>query len=483
MSHVQLLLISSYLNQARVEMEKVKREFLCNSSQALKMESTFDATSERECNVCLFDLHLSAAGCHYCSPDKYACLNHAKQLCACSWGAKFFLFRYDVNELNILVEALEGKLSAVYRWARSDLGLALSSCISKENSQASGNVGKSSSITEQAALRGITSALVMANSNHQKEKGCMEMVNSPKAVVRTCLKQREKPPVELVDSAKRVCSSLSNFSESAKNSSPIQSKKDSPPGSDTRGSPRNISVARNLIPKLEMKPSYQENNDVILLSDDEGEELGPKSSESTLKTPKNPSSEEDHLMNNTSCSSDMGSTKLMTSSPLMSAKTSSSELMKTEDLAKGEINLGGNQHDNISNRVSSSCSDAEAFSSLKDNKASNMPFIDDKLLNSQPCDADKPNSENIHRKLESDVNLMSMDSSQNVSCNPSGSQNNLDRYFRQKGPRIAKVVRRINCNVEPLDFGVVHPGKIWCDTHAIYPKGITPAIILVSSNF
>ncbi|KAF7147136.1 hypothetical protein RHSIM_Rhsim03G0111100 [Rhododendron simsii] len=117
--------------KTHVDMEWVRREFLCNSSHAVKMESNFDATSERECRVCLFDLHLSAAGCR-CSPDRYTCLNHTKHLCLCSWSAKFFLFRYDINELNILVEAVEGKLSAVYRWAKLDLGLALSSSVSKD---------------------------------------------------------------------------------------------------------------------------------------------------------------------------------------------------------------------------------------------------------------------------------------------------------------------------------------------------------------
>ncbi|KAE8720930.1 putative lysine-specific demethylase JMJ16 [Hibiscus syriacus] len=118
--------------KARVEMERLTREFLCSSSQTVKMDNFFDATSERECSICFFDLHLSAAGCH-CSPDRYSCLNHAKQLCSCPRGAKVFLFRYDINELNILVEALEGKLSAIYRWARLDLGLALSSYVSKDN--------------------------------------------------------------------------------------------------------------------------------------------------------------------------------------------------------------------------------------------------------------------------------------------------------------------------------------------------------------
>ncbi|KAM1086927.1 hypothetical protein ACFX2B_012370 [Malus domestica] len=53
----------------------------------------------------------------------------------------------------------------------------------------------------------------------------------------------------------------------------------------------------------------------------------------------------------------------------------------------------------------------------------------------------------------------------------SSSQNNLDRYYRQKGPRIAKVGRRISCVVEPLEIGVVLSGKSWCNTEAIFPKG------------
>ncbi|PWA51618.1 hypothetical protein CTI12_AA454150 [Artemisia annua] len=116
----------------RVEMERVRRDFLCTGSQSLKMEATFDSTNERECSVCYFDLHLSAAGCHNCSPAMYSCLNHTKQFCSCSSTSKFFLFRYDMSELGILVEALEGKLSAIYRWAKSDHGLALTNHTRKE---------------------------------------------------------------------------------------------------------------------------------------------------------------------------------------------------------------------------------------------------------------------------------------------------------------------------------------------------------------
>lgn len=47
-----------------------------------------------------------------------------------------------------------------------------------------------------------------------------------------------------------------------------------------------------------------------------------------------------------------------------------------------------------------------------------------------------------------------------------------DRNFRQKGPRMAKVVRRISCNVEPLEYGSIVPEKAWCNSEAIYPVGM-----------
>ncbi|KAM0001779.1 putative chromatin remodeling & transcription regulator FYR family [Helianthus debilis subsp. tardiflorus] len=117
----------------RVEMERVRRDFLCKSSQSLKMDTNFDSVNERECSVCYFDLHLSASGCHNCSPEKYSCLSHANQFCSCSSGSKYFLFRYDMSDLEILVEALEGKLSAIYRWAKKDLGLYLTDHLNKDS--------------------------------------------------------------------------------------------------------------------------------------------------------------------------------------------------------------------------------------------------------------------------------------------------------------------------------------------------------------
>lgn len=463
-------LIPILLNQARIEMERVKREFLCNSSQALKMESTFDATSERECSVCLFDLHLSAAGCHNCSPDKYACLNHAKQLCACSWGAKFFLYRYDMNELNLLLEALEGKLSSVYRWAKQDLGLAMSSCISKENSQASGLVGKAFSSPEGAAPKGMTLASVMAGSKQQKEVNSV-ILNPSKPVGGTCSTPKVMPPGGLLALERKVCSSLnstSNKVESPKNSSLIQSKKELAPVSETRSSPGDPSGSRILIPKPEPKRSLKEENDVILLSDDEGE--SPKTPGNISKTPKLIRGK-DHLLNNGSCLRDIGSTSLISDAPKNPDNESLSQCLKAEDIPKCETDLGLSILDNSPNQRPSCSADIvkDGVLSSQENNVFNIP----NSQNSQACFVDRIENENTLKKSEIDVFSKSVESSQNVSCNPSGSQNNLDRYYRQKGPRIAKVVRRINCNVEPLEFGVVQSQKLWSDSHAIYPKGMT----------
>ncbi|XP_056163678.1 putative lysine-specific demethylase JMJ16 isoform X2 [Syzygium oleosum] len=123
--------------KSRVEWESLRREYLCNSSQSMKMDQNFDAS------------------------------NHATQICSCAWTNKVFLFRYELSELNLLIEALEGDLSAVYKWAKV-LGLAFKSStedllvssvpVSKSTSDAeptdSGQkVSTSASITSRAHIK------------------------------------------------------------------------------------------------------------------------------------------------------------------------------------------------------------------------------------------------------------------------------------------------------------------------------------------
>lgn len=85
------------------------------------MDHETDVGTKRECSVCLYDLHLSFVACS-CSPNRYACLRHVKELCSCGWSAKQFFCRYETAEMRVLVEALEGNLKAVHSWAkRKDL--------------------------------------------------------------------------------------------------------------------------------------------------------------------------------------------------------------------------------------------------------------------------------------------------------------------------------------------------------------------------
>ncbi|KAL6214533.1 hypothetical protein ACLB2K_013965 [Fragaria x ananassa] len=116
--------ILTELFKTRLKSEEVRRKCFCASLKSQRMNSDFDATMKRECCICFCDLHFSAVGCP-CSVGRYSCLFHAKQRCFCDWSNKFVLYRHEIKELNLLVEALEGKLSAVIKWAKDDLGLYL----------------------------------------------------------------------------------------------------------------------------------------------------------------------------------------------------------------------------------------------------------------------------------------------------------------------------------------------------------------------
>ncbi|KAG8084850.1 hypothetical protein GUJ93_ZPchr0010g9654 [Zizania palustris] len=159
--------------KVRIETELAQRKNLgCPTpSQSRKMDPEFDST-DRECALCYYDLHLSACGCP-CCPETYACLVHAKQLCSCDWDKRFFLFRYDVNELNILADALGGKLSAIHRWGVSDLGLSLSSCVKREKVQDSKTVRKSADGPRRSYMSQASAVSLVPSfaCNEQKDEG------------------------------------------------------------------------------------------------------------------------------------------------------------------------------------------------------------------------------------------------------------------------------------------------------------------------
>ncbi|KAJ9565800.1 hypothetical protein OSB04_001766 [Centaurea solstitialis] len=108
--------------KARVGMELKRIEHLQSGFQFQKMEDDFDTTNERECFLCFYDLHMSAAICK-CSSDRFACLKHANLICSCDPDQRTIYLRHTFDELTVLVGSLEGDSDALRKWASQNLGL------------------------------------------------------------------------------------------------------------------------------------------------------------------------------------------------------------------------------------------------------------------------------------------------------------------------------------------------------------------------
>ncbi|KAJ0247123.1 lysine-specific demethylase JMJ14 [Hirschfeldia incana] len=102
----------------RVEMEAERLNELGDGFSLLKMEGHFDIKRERECFLCFYDLHMSAASCK-CTPNRFACLTHAKNLCSCGSKERFVHLRFTLVELRSLVRALEGDPDSIEAWAQN----------------------------------------------------------------------------------------------------------------------------------------------------------------------------------------------------------------------------------------------------------------------------------------------------------------------------------------------------------------------------
>ncbi|KAL9264711.1 putative lysine-specific demethylase JMJ16 [Drosera capensis] len=401
--------------RARVRMEEQRRELLYKSSKVLKMESGFDATTERECSICFFDLHLSAAGCR-CSSDKVTCLVHAKQLCSCAWADKFFLLRYETSELNLLLEAVEGKLSAVYRWAKLDLGLALSSEIVENKIDATA-LSLLSQQQEECEERTTSSSSSFTSDTSSRSLTAETKLSAIGASTQNVKQSRNKLLVKK-DGLKLSISGLStppHLKQFQKGVSPAQSSTNEKP---------------------EVKNFSYRPADVICLSDDEDNE-----------------SQKVHL-------------------PLPDAKRVSPVLVDSNEkssLSHGEESASFACSASTENGCGAKCeekrmADPEILyhQSLHGSSAISKSGASTAVINTGNRKDDIDVS-----KRETEV----VEEARRILGNPSCSQSNLDNYYRQKGPRIAKVVRKINCIVEPLDLGIVQSGKLWCTSQAIFPKG------------
>ncbi|KAI4364560.1 hypothetical protein MLD38_020634 [Melastoma candidum] len=460
--------------KARVDTERVRREFLCNSLRAVKMENNFDTETERECTICLFDLHLSAVGCP-CSPNKFACLNHSKQLCSCPWNFKYFLFRYDLNELGILVDALEGKLSAIYRWARLDLGLALSSFVSKEHQQTSGS-GKVSNSNDSGSLK---------DGNAQSSLSYMKdlfVKNLSKKTVKES-SSSNSAGVEIVQK-NNLCSIGVSSSAHPSNLPDVNL-----PSEDLSCNPKTAAVKSEA-----KKPTVSSQDNVICLSDDEGpEQVNPRPTKLMEENSgKSDISKEGvaipadnakiyHSPEKESSSTSVTSTppRRQTESQLLPNVENSDVWPSTDDSVNMQTAKGGSltfssEHGSCSVRISPSesrCKENSLVTKESDivDKVSTNATTGLVIESSSACGHEKHEDERQERigNISTGNAVDSVETMTSSSC----LTQNMDKLYRQKGPRIAKVVRRINCNVELLELGEVLPGKLWSNSHAIFPRG------------
>lgn len=150
--------------KARVEMELKRIEHLKDGFQYQKMEEDFDRTNEKECFLCFYDLHMSAASCK-CSSDRFSCLKHANLMCSCDPKQRFVYLRYTFDELTMLVNSLEGEPDAMRNWASRNLELDQEKASLEENKGVPGSQIKE----ETCSLSDNHGSLGVIQSAQQKE--------------------------------------------------------------------------------------------------------------------------------------------------------------------------------------------------------------------------------------------------------------------------------------------------------------------------
>ncbi|KAK1308203.1 putative lysine-specific demethylase JMJ14 [Acorus calamus] len=407
--------------KARVEMERVRREYLCGSSQSLKMDPCFDETNEQECFVCLYDLYLSAATCR-CSPDKFACLLHAKQLCRCAWSERQFLFRYEMEELHMLVDALGGKSSSIYRWGNLYLGLSLSSYVS----------------SDKPKLPEASRRLFTVGTPEKKGEPLNRSISTTGTAGSPALTQENK-----VSELHLASPGIANRQVSQAGTSNTNEFKSDEKNRQDSASAKCLNNLDTVTPKP-MTPGG--NSKEIIVIDDESDEkegISLINVQSIVKK-ENPSGSVQAK------DEDKGIDK--PSMPIGSQASSHSSVYRSVDMSFEK-----------SVQEFSAVGGSGECSSSSDRKHSH---------NIQPQDIV------ISKGQESTVKLM--DKGQPFMVSSPTMPNSFDRASRPKGPRMAKVIRRFNCIVEPLEYGVVLSGKLWCSNQAIYPKGFRSRVRYLS---
>lgn len=392
--------------KARVEMEQERRRAcLCSPSQARKMDIDFDLAKERECFSCFYDLHLSAASCE-CSPNRFSCLTHADLLCPCESTKRFFLFRYSTNELNTLVEALEGSTSAVQRWGSEDLGLVLPSYTA---------LFKHISDSKQSFLSNSKDCVEIMLDNNVKDSVAKGQENG-----------------------NQVCEGFRLESKNSKRLSHYQAAEGI---LDNIGNKRLSSVS-----------------DDSWCHDLNTEQPSTESKATVLDSHGDIDMEDFAVKEEQGCCSDMIHQE--TSLPFMAVGLDGCRINRT-------------QMDYNSSRIKNTrCrSSPESGSSVSPNQFSDIGTpngLQNQNLKSAPSTRPKLFGVDLHQL---GLCLSTPDLQSNIQSTSLRSQYHPEDDF---------VSQKLSYSVEPLCFGTIMPGKQWCSSQAIFPKGFKTRVRYLS---
>ncbi|CAF3754583.1 unnamed protein product [Rotaria sordida] len=70
---------------------------------------------ERQCDACKTTCFLSAISC-LCKPNNLVCINHVDQLCSCSPKKYCLWYRYTIDEMSNMLDALRERLDLCQKW-------------------------------------------------------------------------------------------------------------------------------------------------------------------------------------------------------------------------------------------------------------------------------------------------------------------------------------------------------------------------------
>ncbi|CAN6208876.1 unnamed protein product [Urochloa humidicola] len=486
--------------KARIEMELAQRKDICSPSQSRKMDAEFDST-DRECALCYYDLHLSASGCP-CSPEKYACLVHAKQLCSCDSDRRFFLFRYDVNELNILADALGGKLSAIHRWGVSDLGLSLSSCVKREKVQDSKTVRRLTDGPRRSYMSQASTVSLVPSSEQKNNENKILDVGSP-GVNALKISQETNSACPSVEQIK--LGNVSPLKESG-----VKNELSCPTNSGTSRREYNGGTIVHDCPAPNLAAPFGQSfpSDAVtrpLIT--AGESMRSAHGLAILKESRETSSQAgdctaslgEHHNRPLSIIDNGGNMKPGLDSSNNSHRLTASDFNATlchshkdQVLISSETNTSvipekdssqahtANQQFFVNTASGTQSASQEALCSVSTSK----PPIDPSVMKHRGVfgsgSAHRGHPAFGNQQLNERWNQRKFDSLPGVEVRARGHsgmivQSALENHSRnavaQKGPRIANVVHRFKCSVEPIEIGTVLSGRLWSSSQAIFPKG------------